>query len=161
MARIAHVSKETIYDRDLPRRPANYTPLTPVDFLARSASVYPDKVAVIHGDWRITYRELAERSRRLAAALAARGVGRGDTVSIMAPNVPAMLEAHYGVPLCGAVLNAINVVHDERVDVLGFLRVDRVLIRAQLLAFELDCERNECTTGNEEDQQSQDDAEIQ
>ncbi len=114
MARIAHVSKETIYDRDLPRRPANYTPLTPVDFLARSASVYPDKVAVIHGDWRITYRELAERSRRLAAALAARGVGRGDTVSIMAPNVPAMLEAHYGVPLCGAVLNAINYRLDAR-----------------------------------------------
>ena len=102
------MSEETIYDRDLPRRPANYAPLTPVDFLVRSASVYPDKVAVVHGDWRITYAELAGRCRRLAAALAARGVGRGDTVSIMAPNVPAMLEAHYGVPMCGAVLNAIN-----------------------------------------------------
>ena len=83
-------------------------PLSPLSFLDRSATVYPEKVAIIHGDRRITYARMRERCRRLASALAARGVGLGDTVSVMAPNVPALLEAHYGVPLCGAVLNAIN-----------------------------------------------------
>jgi fatty-acyl-CoA synthase len=87
---------------------ANHAPLTPLDFLARAADVYPAKPAVIHGDRVFTYAQLAERCRRLACALASRGVGRGDTVAIMAPNVPAMLEAHYAVPGLGAVLNALN-----------------------------------------------------
>ncbi len=96
------------YDQDLDRNPANYVPLTPLAFLERSATVYPGKVAVIHGDLRYTYAEMRERCCRLASALARRRVGRGDTVSVMAPNLPAMLEAHYGVPLTGAVLNALN-----------------------------------------------------
>ena len=92
----------------LDRNRANHVALTPVDFLRRSAEVYPDKPAVIHGDATFTYREFDQRCRRLASALAARGVRRGDTVAIMAPNVPAMLEAHYAVPGIGAVLNALN-----------------------------------------------------
>ena len=83
---------------ELARNAANHAPLSPVSFLRRSADVYPDKVAVIHGDQRFTYRELAERCARLASALARRGVQRGDTVAIMAPNIPAMLEAHFAVP---------------------------------------------------------------
>ena len=99
---------DSIYDRDLPRRPANYTPLTPCDYLARAAYTYPDKVAVIHGTLRQTYAQTHDRCRRLASALRRRGIGLGDTVAILAPNTPAMLEAHYGVPMSGAVLNAIN-----------------------------------------------------
>ena len=87
---------------------ANHTPLTPVSFLHRSALVYPDKTAVIHGPTRRSYAEFYARCRRLASALASRGIGRGDTVAIIAPNVPEMLEAHYAVPMIGAVLNAIN-----------------------------------------------------
>ena len=94
---------------DLPRRPANHVPLTPVDFVARSALVWPDRVAVRHGTRAYTYAEFAARCRRLASALARRGVGRGDTVAVMAPNVPALLEAHYAVPALGAILNALNV----------------------------------------------------
>ncbi|HWH38200.1 MAG TPA: acyl-CoA synthetase [Usitatibacter sp.] len=94
--------------KGLDRNRANHAALTPVSFLARSAQVYPDKVAVIHGDRRITYRELEARARRFASMLARHGVGRGDTVAIMAPNVPAMLEAHFAVPGMGAVLNALN-----------------------------------------------------
>src|SRR2546430_5473683 len=96
------------------RNRANYAPLTPVSFLRRSADVYPDKVAVIHGDRAFTYREFHERCRRLASVLAARGVGRGDTVAVMAPNVPALLEAHYAVPGLGAMLNALNYRLDAR-----------------------------------------------
>lgn len=97
-----------IFDRELEQGPANHVALSPLSFLKRSAKVYPDKVAVIHGERRITYAALAERCRRLAAALRGLGVGRGDTVAVLAPNVPALLEAHYGVPLTGAVLNALN-----------------------------------------------------
>ncbi|MGB8180890.1 MAG: acyl-CoA synthetase [Stellaceae bacterium] len=98
-----------IYDEaHLQRGAANYAPLTPISFLVRAAAIYPDKPAVIHGDWTITYAELLTRCRRLASALRARGIGKGDTVSVMAPNVPAMLEAHYGVAMSGAVLNALN-----------------------------------------------------
>src|SRR5438477_12637638 len=92
----------------LDRNPANFQPLTPLTFLRRTRDVYPDKVAVIHGEQSFTYREFDARCRRLAWALAKRGVGRGDTVAVMAPNVPALLEAHYGVPMLGAVLNALN-----------------------------------------------------
>ena len=98
----------SIYDRDLERLEANYQPLTPISYLERSASVYPDKTAVIHGRSRYTYAQFYERCRRLASALSRRGIGLGDTVSVMACNVPALLEAHYGVPMAGAVLNALN-----------------------------------------------------
>jgi fatty-acyl-CoA synthase len=104
----------TPYDVGLDRRAANYVPLTPISFLARSAGVYPDKTAVIHGDRTFTYAEFAARCRRLASALARRGIGPGDTVAVMAPNVPAMLEAHFGVPMAGAVLNALNYRLDAR-----------------------------------------------
>ena len=98
-----------IYDEPhLQSGPANYAPLTPLSFLTRAAAIYPDKPAVIHGDRVITYGELLARCRRLASALRVRGIGKGDTVSVMAPNVPAMLEAHYGVAMAGAVLNALN-----------------------------------------------------
>ncbi len=97
------------YDQDLAPTAANHVPLSPLSLLRRSAYVYPDKVAVIHGQQRYSYRELYERCRRLASALQGWGVGLGDTVAVMAPNVPALLEAHFGVPLAGAVLNALNV----------------------------------------------------
>lgn len=96
------------YQTDLDRNPANYEPLTPLTFLPRSAEVYPDKTAIIHGDLRYTYREFYARACRLASALKARGIGEGDTVSMMAPNIPAVLEAHFGVPMIGAVLNTLN-----------------------------------------------------
>jgi fatty-acyl-CoA synthase len=96
------------FSTDLDRNAANFVALTPVSFLERSAEVYPDKVAVIHGAARRTYRDFAARVRRLASVLHAHGIGRGDTVAIMAPNVPALLEAHYAVPGLGAVLNALN-----------------------------------------------------
>jgi fatty-acyl-CoA synthase len=86
----------------------NYTPLSPITFLPRAAEIYPDRVAVIHGTKRYTNAQFYARSRRLATALARKGVKRGDVVSAMLPNVPAMLDAHYGVPALGAVLNAIN-----------------------------------------------------
>jgi fatty-acyl-CoA synthase len=88
--------------------PANFAPLTPLSFLSRSAEIHPDRVAVIHGEQRYTYRQFYARARRLASALAKHGVKRGDTVSVMLPNVPAMVEAHYGVPMLGAILNTIN-----------------------------------------------------
>jgi fatty-acyl-CoA synthase len=99
---------------DLRRRPANHTPLTPLSFLSRAAAVHPDKPAVLHGDRVLAYAEFAARCRRLASALSRRGVGPGDTVALMAPNIPATLEAHYGVPLAGAVLNALNYRLDAR-----------------------------------------------
>jgi len=92
----------------LHRREANYVPLSPLTFLQRAAAVYPNKVAVVYDDRRTTYAELYARCRRLASALVKAGVGLGDTVAVMAPNIPAMLEAHYGVPMAGAVLNTIN-----------------------------------------------------
>jgi fatty-acyl-CoA synthase len=89
-------------------RPANFPALTPLTLLARAEAGFADSIAVIAGPRRFTYREFAERCRRLASALQQRGVGYGDTVAVFAPNVPALLEAHYGVPMLGAVLNAIN-----------------------------------------------------
>jgi len=89
-------------------RPANYTPLTPLSFLKRSARVYPDYTSVIHGARRDTWAQTYERCRRLGSALAHRGIGRGDVVSVLAPNTPAIYEAHFGVPMAGAVLNTIN-----------------------------------------------------
>jgi 3-(methylthio)propionyl---CoA ligase len=98
----------------LAKNAANFMALTPLVFLGRAAAVYPDKLAVIDGAARFTYSELYSRCRRLADALAQRGIGRGDTVAVMAPNVPALLEAHYGVPMAGAVLNALNYRLDAR-----------------------------------------------
>ncbi len=98
----------TPYDTDLPRNPANFQPLTPLSFLARAAAVYPDQIAIIHGARSWTYAEFYARARRLASALIERGIKRGDTVAAVLPNVPAMLEAHYGVAMAGAVLNTIN-----------------------------------------------------
>ncbi len=100
--------RDSIYDRDLDRVPANYQPLTPLGYLERAARTFPDQVAVIHGPLRRSYAELHARCRRLAAALAARGIGRGDTVAVMLANTPAMIECHYGVPMTGAVLNTLN-----------------------------------------------------
>jgi 3-(methylthio)propionyl---CoA ligase len=98
----------------LARGAANFTALTPLSFLARAAAIYPDKLAVVHGDARYTYAELYSRCRRFADALRRRGIGRGDTVAVLAPNVPALLEAHFGVPMAGAVLNALNTRLDAR-----------------------------------------------
>src|SRR5687768_10403837 len=97
-----------IYDVGLEKNPANYQPLTPLTFLERAADIFPDRIAVVHGSMLWTYRELQSRSRRLGSALARRGIGRGDTVAVMLANNPAMVECHYGVPMCGAVLNALN-----------------------------------------------------
>lgn len=98
----------TIYDRDLNKNRANYEALSPMSFLRRTAEVFPDYPAVIHGRLRYSYVELYERCRRLASALEKRGIKRGDTVAIIAPNTPAHLEAHFGIPVTGAVINAIN-----------------------------------------------------
>ena len=96
------------YNTGLDRNPANYQPLTPLTFLERAASVFPNHTAIIHGSIRRNYDEFYRRSRQLASALSNKGVGRGDTVSVMLANTPAMLESHYGVPMCGAVLHSIN-----------------------------------------------------
>ena len=98
----------TPYDTDLDRNPANFQPLTPLSFLERAAAVFPDRTAIIHGALRRSYAEFYARARRLASALAKRGIARGDTVSAVLANTPAMLECHYGVPMTGAVLNTIN-----------------------------------------------------
>ena len=104
----AGVSGKNIFETGLEANAANFQPQTPLSFLDWAANVYPEKTAVIHGDGKFTYRQFAERCRRLASALNKRGIGLGDTVSVMAPNSPPMLEAHYGVPMSGAVLNALN-----------------------------------------------------
>lgn len=96
------------FNTDLDRNPANHQPLTPLTFLERAASVFPDHKAIVHGGIIRSYRDFYARSRRLASALTRAGIARGDTVSVLLPNVPAMLEAHYGVPMCGAVLHSIN-----------------------------------------------------
>jgi fatty-acyl-CoA synthase len=99
---------ENPYNTGLDRNPANYQPLTPLSFLERAASVYPAHTAIVHGRLRRSYAEFYARSRQLASALSRTGIGRGDTVSALLANTPAMLECHYGVPMCGAVLHSIN-----------------------------------------------------
>src|SRR5690606_20102714 len=99
---------------DLKPNPANMAALTPTAFLPRTAAIWPERTAVIHGERRISYAEFYTRARRLASALAKRGIGPGDTVSAMLPNVPAMLDLHFGVPMLGAVLNTINTRLDAR-----------------------------------------------
>ena len=97
-----------IYEQGLGRNSANFTPITPLLFLERSAEVYPNRVAVIHGKLRQTWMQTYERCRRLASALQKHGIGLGDTVAVMLPNTPPMVEAHFGIPMAGAVLNALN-----------------------------------------------------
>ncbi|MDZ7843010.1 MAG: AMP-binding protein [Gammaproteobacteria bacterium] len=108
------------FETDLPKNAANYVALSPLSLLRRTASVYPQRTAVIYYGQRRTWAETYERCRRLAAALRARGVGTGDAVSVLAPNIPALLEAHFAVPMTGGVLNAINV------------RLDPATVRFQL-----------------------------
>ena len=120
---------KTPYDVDLDRNPANFQPLTPLGFLERAASVFPRHTAIVHGRLARTYADFYARARRLASALEKRGIGRGDTVSAMLANTPAMLEAHYGVPMCKAVLNTLNT------------RLD-----AAIIAFSLDMPARKCSS---------------
>ena len=99
----------SIFEQGLDRSAVNHVPLTPLSFIERTASVYPDYPAVVHGALRRTWAETYRRCRQLASALAGRGIGAGDTVAVMLPNTPAMLEAHFAVPMAGAVLNTLNV----------------------------------------------------
>ena len=98
----------SIYDQDLPQTPANFAPMSPLSFIERTAEVYPTRLAVVHGslrqDWATTYR----RCRQLASALTKAGIGKNDTVAVMLPNTPPMVEAHFGIPMAGAVLNTLN-----------------------------------------------------
>jgi fatty-acyl-CoA synthase len=101
-------TKVSIFDQDLPQTPANHAPISPLSFMERTAEVYPTRLAIVHGDlrqdWATTYR----RSRQLASALTQAGIGKNDTVAVMLPNTPPMVEAHFGIPMAGAVLNALN-----------------------------------------------------
>ena len=115
---------------ELRQREANHVPLSPLSFLERSARVYPDKVAVVHGDWCIGYAELYRRCRRLASALVKAGVRKGDTVAIIAPNIPSMLEAHFGIPMTGAILNTINTRLDAPAIAFGLKHSDAKLLFA-------------------------------
>jgi fatty-acyl-CoA synthase len=106
-----------MFDEGLGRRDANYVPLTPIDFIARAAEIYGDYPAVVYGETRRNWRETFERVCRLASALERASIVRGDTVAVLLPNIPAMIEAHFGVPMAGAVLNAIN----TRLDIASIL----------------------------------------
>ena len=97
-----------IFEQGLERNSANFTPITPLLFLERSAEIYPNRLAVIHGNLRQTWGQTYARCRRLASALSQHGIGIGDTVAVMLPNTPPMVEAHFGIPMVGAVLNALN-----------------------------------------------------
>jgi len=108
-----------VFEQDLGKNPANYAPLTPLSFIERAAYVYPNQVSVIHGAQRYTWKETYARCRRLASALAKRGIGVGDTVAVMLPNIPAMVEVHFGVPMTGATLNTLNTRLDA--DAIGFM----------------------------------------
>ena len=96
------------FDINLDRNAANYVPLSPLSFIERTAEVFPKRNAIVYGQITYNWSECYSRCRRLASALKIHGITKGDTVSIMAPNVPAMFEAHFGVPMSGAVLNALN-----------------------------------------------------
>ncbi|HZT51661.1 MAG TPA: acyl-CoA synthetase [Stellaceae bacterium] len=101
------------YEIGLERNAANHVPLTPLDFIARTAAVFPDRLAVVHGTRRYSWAESYRRCRRLASALKRRGIGKNDTVAVMGANTPELFEAHFGVPMAGAVLNALNIRLDE------------------------------------------------
>jgi fatty-acyl-CoA synthase len=102
------VSTVNPYNLGLDKNQANFSQLSPLSFLERSAFIYPDRVAIVHGDKSYTWKETYERCRRLASALKLRGIGVGDTVAVMLPNVPAMFDCHFGVPMSGAVVNTLN-----------------------------------------------------
>lgn len=104
-----------IYQKGLDKNPANYQPLTPLTFLERAASTFPQHVAIVHGSLQRNYRDFYARARKLASRLEARGIGHGDTVSVMLANTPPMLEAHYGVPMTGAVLHSMNTRLDAKI----------------------------------------------
>jgi len=108
LAAIGDDEMEHMFEAGLKRREANYIPLTPIDFIVRAAEVYGERLAVIHGDMRRNWRQTYERARRLASALRQAGIERGDTVAALLPNIPPMIEAHFGVPMVGAVLNTLN-----------------------------------------------------
>ncbi|MFN3888198.1 MAG: acyl-CoA synthetase [Aquabacterium sp.] len=97
-----------IYEQDLPRNPANHVPMSPLSFIERTALVYPDRLAIVHGALRQSWGQTYTRCRRLASALRQHGIGTGDTVAVMLPNTPPMVEAHFGIPMAGAVLNTLN-----------------------------------------------------
>ena len=107
------------YAKDLDKNPANFSPLSPLTFIERAAFVYPDRTAVVYGDIRRSWAQTYIRCKRLASALVNRGITEGDTVAVMLPNVPAMVEAHFGVPMTGAVLNALNIRLDA--DAIAFM----------------------------------------
>ncbi len=98
----------SIYDQDLPRNEANFAPISPLSFIERTAEVYPDRLAIVHGGLRQTWAQTYARTRQLASALQRAGIGKNDTVAVMLPNTPPMVEAHFGVPMAGAVLNTLN-----------------------------------------------------
>ena len=98
----------TDFNTGLERRTVNHAPLTPIDFIARAATVYGERLAVVYGPTRRSWRETYARSRQLASALQQRGIGKDDTVAVLLPNIPAMVECHFGVPMAGAVLNTLN-----------------------------------------------------
>jgi fatty-acyl-CoA synthase len=98
----------SIYDQDLPQTPANHAPMSPLSFIERTAEVYPTRLAVVHGDWRQDWATTYRRTRQLASALSQAGIGKNDTVAVILPNTPPMVEAHFGIPMAGAVLNALN-----------------------------------------------------
>ena len=102
------------YEQGLGKNAANFTPLTPLSFIERTARVFPDHTAVVHGETQRSWTETYQRCIKLASALNRRGINKGDTVAMMLPNVPASLEAHFGVPMCGAVLNALNIRLDAK-----------------------------------------------
>ncbi len=97
-----------IYEQDLSRNDANFAAFTPLSFIERTAAVYPERLAIVHGDLRQTWAQTYTRCRQLASALSQRGIGLGDTVAVMLPNTPPMVEAHFGIPMTGAVLNTLN-----------------------------------------------------
>ena len=154
----------TPYDTELDRNPANFQPLTPLGFLERAAAVFPNRTAIIHGPLHRSYAEFYARSRRLGSALTKRGIKRGDTVSVMLANTPAMLECHYGVPMCQAVLNTLNTRLDAPIIAFSLDHADAkvviidlefskvmkdALARAKVKPLVIDYDDPECSSGGE------------
>ena len=154
----------TPYDNELDRNPANFQPLTPLGFLERAAAVFPNRTAIIHGPLHRSYAEFYARSRRLGSALAKRGIKRGDTVSVMLANTPAMLECHYGVPMCQAVLNTLNTRLDAPIIAFSLDHADakvvvidrefskvmkNALAQAKVKPLVIDYDDPECSSGGE------------
>ena len=129
------MSQANPYETDLDRNAANYASLTPLSFIERAAYVYPDRLSIVHGARRYTWKETYARCRKLASALVKRGIGQGDTVAVMAANTPEMYECHFGVPMLGAVLNTLNTRLDA--EAIAFMLkhdLDLILIHFNILA---------------------------